>query len=150
MCQVHGRYMSGMAGELTNMTMCCRVWLYQGQVHIVPLPSAKGPTLPPSPTTSEALQIIRSEDLNTLARQGVQQAIGRRISGYPAKAEQDMHRARSMVPAAVAHVLQSDPQLVAPAVERFHYRDVDDMKAAARLRAFPPKVINSMSHLSSV
>lgn len=37
-------------------------------------------------------------------------------------------------------MLAQDPQLVAVAVATFHYRDVDDMKAAARMQHFPPQV----------
>ena len=37
-------------------------------------------------------------------------------------------------------MLAQDPQLVAAAVATFHYRDVDDMKAAARVQHFPPQV----------
>ena len=37
-------------------------------------------------------------------------------------------------------MLAQDPQLVAAAVATFHYRDVDDMKAAARMQHFPPQV----------
>ena len=35
---------------------------------------------------------------------------------------------RVVVPARVAGLLRREPQLLAPAVEAFHYRDVDAMK----------------------
>jgi hypothetical protein len=50
-----------------------------------------------------------------------------------------MHRSRVIVPTQVAAVLAAEPQLIAPAVEAFHYRDVDDMRAAARMQHFPPQ-----------
>ncbi len=50
-----------------------------------------------------------------------------------------MHRARVAVPSRVAAVLAAEPQLVAPAVEAFHYRDQDDMRAAAHMQHFPPQ-----------
>lgn len=117
-----------------------RVWLHDGQLHIVPLPSKRHPTLPPSPTPRDALQIIRSEAITTQANTGMQNAISSRIKGYPQKALSEMHRARCRVPAKVAAVLKQQPQLVSPAVQAFYYRDVQDMKAAARLRHLPFEV----------
>lgn len=34
-----------------------RVWLKEGQLHIVPLPSSKHPSLPSIPSTMQALQV---------------------------------------------------------------------------------------------
>ncbi|KAK9820566.1 hypothetical protein WJX72_011716 [[Myrmecia] bisecta] len=114
-----------------------RVWLHNGKVHVVLLPSASNPSLPPAPTVEQALQIVRAEGVSTEASAGVQRAITDRLAGYPAKAAAEMHTARCVLPARLAHVLSREQQLVAPAVEAFHYRDVDDMKAAARLAHFP-------------
>ena len=70
----------------------------------------------------------------------MQGALEGRLGGYPARALAQMHTARVTLPAAVAAVLRAEPNLVAPAVEGFYNRDVDDMRAAARLRRFPPQV----------
>lgn len=51
-----------------------------------------------------------------------------------------MHHARCHLPAAIAHILAQDPQLVAPAVEAFYARDAAGMKAAVRMAHFPPQV----------
>jgi len=42
-----------------------RVWLHRGQLHVVPLPSVRNPTLPAAPDTAEALAIVRSEGVAT-------------------------------------------------------------------------------------
>ena len=47
-----------------------RVWLHQEQLHIVPLPNKRFPTLPASPSTHEAIQIITSEAVLTQANAG--------------------------------------------------------------------------------
>ncbi len=117
-----------------------RVWLLNGQLHIIPLPNKHHPTLPSSPTIQEALQILSSDSVDTIAKAGVQEAIRLKIKGYPRKAQADMHRARCLLPAKIAHVLQHKPQLVSPAVQTFHYRDVQDMRAAAKLAHFQPQV----------
>lgn len=49
-------------------------------------------------------------------------------AGFPGRAREQQHSTRVVVPARVAHVLRQAPQLAAPAVEAFHYRDVDDMR----------------------
>ena len=117
-----------------------RVWLQSGCLHVIPLPSKHHRTLPAAPTVAEALQIISSDSISTTANSGMQEAIKSRIKGYPRKAETEMHRARCTLPAKVAHIVQKKPQLVSSAVQTFHYRDVQDMKAAARLALFPPQV----------
>lgn len=48
--------------------------------------------------------------------------------------------ARAQVPASVAHVLANEPQLAAAAVRAFYHRGPQDMRAAARMATFPPKV----------
>ena len=70
----------------------------------------------------------------------MQDAIKGRIKVYPQKALAEMHRARCLLPARVARILKQQPQLVSPAVQTFYYRDVGDMKAAARLKNFPSEV----------
>lgn len=74
------------------------------------------------------------------ANAGMQDAIKGRVKGYPKKALAEMHKARCLLPAKVARLLKQQPQLVSPAVQTFYYRDVGDMKAAARLRNFPSEV----------
>lgn len=44
-----------------------RVWLAGGQLHIVPLPSSAAPSIPSFPTLTQALQLVRSEHVSTLA-----------------------------------------------------------------------------------
>ena len=68
------------------------------------------------------------------------QAVARKLAGYPRAARMNMHHARCRVPAAVAHILRRDPQLVSPAVEAFYARDAAGMKAAARMVHFPSQV----------
>ena len=44
-----------------------RVWIAGGKLHIVPLPSAATPSIPSFPTLTQALQLVRSEHVPTLA-----------------------------------------------------------------------------------
>ena len=61
-----------------------------------------------------------------------QAALAPRLSGYPARAAEQMHVVHALVPAAVAQLLAAEPQLLSAAVEAFHYRDPDDVKVGRR------------------
>eukprot|EP00884_Botryococcus_braunii_P000669 jgi/Botrbrau1/10602/Bobra.0358s0021.1 len=121
-----------------------RVWLYEGQLHIVPRPGRRYPSLPPMPTLRESLQIIRSENVKTLASPKAQGALADRIGSFPVQAEKHMMRARATVPAKVAHLLAREPQIVAAAVEAFHMRDMEDIRTASRFPNFPPKELRTV------
>ena len=70
----------------------------------------------------------------------MQAAIAARLSDYPQQILKSVHHAAAILPADLAGVLQQELQLVAPAVEAFHYRDPDSLRAARSMRHFPAKV----------
>ena len=75
----------------------------------------------------------------------MQAAIAARLSEYPQQILKNIHHAAAVLPADLASVLQQEPQLVAPAVEAFHYRDPDSLRAARSMRHFPAKVRPSLT-----
>ena len=106
-----------------------RVWLLGGAVHLVPLPARAGdPLVPAAPTLRQALTAVRSGGVDTVAPPRLQAALQPRLGAYPGRARELMHRATVALPEPVARLLVAEPQLVAAAVEAFHYRDLDDMK----------------------
>lgn len=108
-----------------------RVWLRQGQVHIIPQPSAKHPTLPAFPSLTQALAILGSQAVETASTR-VQAPINERLAEFPGKARASMHRARTLLPASLVRVLTGEPQLVAAAVEAFSSRYVLDSLCLSR------------------
>ncbi|CAK0783621.1 hypothetical protein CVIRNUC_006820 [Coccomyxa viridis] len=120
-------------------TASSRVWLLDGLLHIVPLPTAAAPDIPSFPSLKQAKQIVHSSQIDTVAGQKVQEAIAARLKGYPQRAQRQMHRARVLISARAAAVLREDPQLAGPAVEAFYNRDADDMRAAAHMTHFSPQ-----------
>eukprot|EP00873_Tetraselmis_striata_P029258 jgi/Tetstr1/449522/TSEL_036610.t1 len=114
-----------------------RVFLYRGSLHLIPLPSAKHPTIPMQPSLPEALGVLRSLHPLAEASAEVQHMVRSRLAGLPHTAMDGMHRARVRVPARLAALLTAHPQLVGAAAEAFYTRDVEDMKAAARQQHFP-------------
>ncbi|XP_033115005.1 protein ecdysoneless homolog [Anneissia japonica] len=127
---------------LNPNTSTDRVYLYQGEIHIIPLPvtPAEMTWLPPgSLTVQQAVHIIRGHPDRTLASKPIRDAIYRRLQGYPGKIHQQIHRARCYLPAKAATVLQHYPSLVAQAAQAFCHRDPIDMKACRFMKFFPPE-----------
>ena len=120
-----------------------RVWLHQGRVHVVPLPRA--PEHPQewslealtAPTAMAAL--TQKSEITSAAGKSIHDAVQSRISAYPERARELMHRSVAVLPARLAHVLCCDPQSVAAGVETFHYRDVYDAQTAQEMKYFPPE-----------
>ncbi|RIB04967.1 SGT1 protein [Gigaspora rosea] len=118
-----------------------RVFIYQDQLHIIPLP--KTPTeIAHIPTgrlsVEKAVQLVRNDVVDTKADSKVQQTVFSRTLGYPEKINQNFHSAQCYIPRAIAHVLYHNPQLVAPAVEAFYTRDPIALKACRKMQKFPP------------
>ncbi|KAH7688174.1 Ecd family protein [Dioscorea alata] len=108
-----------------------RVFIRSGLLHIIPKSFS-----PSTPSLSAALSALRSSDVDTVAPEPVQSAIGRRLSGYPDRARANIHRVRARFPLPVALVLKHEPCLISLAVEAFYDRDVDSMKHAAKMEKF--------------
>eukprot|EP00887_Chlorella_sp_A99_P006906 scaffold2.g6906.t1 len=118
-----------------------RVWLARGAFHLLPPPRVAGDaTLPPSPSVRQALAAVRGGGA-TAAPPRMAAALAARVAGFPRRAAVLMHRAAAALPEPLVRLLGAEPQLVAAAAEAFHYRDLDDMKAAARMAAFPPAAL---------
>eukprot|EP00727_Mastigamoeba_balamuthi_P000789 m51a1_g10707 hypothetical protein (573) ;mRNA; f:172532-174749 len=119
-------------------TSANRVFLRAGALHVVPQPRtpAEVAVLPAGPALglADALGALRSGAVDTRAPPGVQEAISQRLAMFPAAIEGHKHRARALVPLAVAAVLRQRPALVANAVNAFYYRDPDD--ACQRMQRF--------------
>lgn len=114
-----------------------RVYLHQGQVHIIPLPNTPAAILQ-VPTTGrllreKAIDQVRHNQHLTLASTSIQKAIQDRMHRYP-----EIHRATCILPHKAAFVLLSEPQLITLAIEAFYLRDPFSMKACAAMKTFPP------------
>ncbi|KAK4510751.1 ribosomal 40S subunit protein S18B [Mucor velutinosus] len=119
-----------------------RVYLYNGQVHIIPLPTSPADILQATSgplMRQKAIDLIRSNSKSTLASPAIQQAIMDRISDYPSAALKEIHRAGCILPSQAAFVLLSEPQLITLAIEAFYLRDPISLKACATMKTFSPQ-----------
>lgn len=106
-----------------------RVWIYQGELHLIPLTAA------PSDTTlsvSDALRLIRDESVTTRVSGPVQQRAFSRLDAYPQAAADHHHTTLAFVPISVAKVLTTFPQRIADAVHALTTRDPVSVRSAQK------------------
>ncbi|XP_073683376.1 protein ecdysoneless homolog [Garra rufa] len=118
-----------------------RVFLYQGELHILPNRTRSGEVGWPRdsvPAVGQALEMLHSHTESCLAKQPIRSALAKRLDGYPDKIQQNFHHAHCYVPPGVAVVLSRRPDLIAPAVSAFYLRDPVDLQACRTFRTFPP------------
>merc|ERR1719376_438195 len=84
----------------------------------------------------EGVAIVTAPHTPTLAGEGVQEAIARRLHGSPLNPR---HRAHAVVPWRVAAALAAAPGLLGQAVAAFTERQPEDAKVLLRMRHFPPE-----------
>ncbi|XP_034250445.1 protein ecdysoneless [Thrips palmi] len=116
-----------------------RVYLYQGEVHLIPYNDLKMNDSPKVVAISSAIQLIRSSPQQTLAPQPIQDAISARIEGYPNKIKENLHRTTLSLPAEISVLLKHNPSLIAPAVRAFCERDPIDKRACRNMTHFRPE-----------
>nr|CAG8483637.1 5465_t:CDS:10 [Entrophospora candida] len=120
-----------------------RVFIYQNNLHIIPLHQTSAADSLHIPTGElalvKAIQIIRNDSINTEANDKIQQSAFNRIFEYPEKIKQNFHHTKCHIPRKIAHLLYYNPQLVAPAVEAFYTRDLVSLKACQEMENFPPR-----------
>ncbi|RZF40264.1 hypothetical protein LSTR_LSTR007464 [Laodelphax striatellus] len=118
-----------------------RVYIYEGSVHLIPLANIEeeDDEEDDAITVAQAIERVRSDSASTKAADVIQNAINKRIEGYPSKIEDDLHRANVYVPVGVAALLKERPSLIAPAVIGFCHRDPIDVRVCRAMRYFPPE-----------
>ncbi|XP_067222843.1 protein ecdysoneless homolog isoform X1 [Chanodichthys erythropterus] len=118
-----------------------RVFLYRGELHILPNRTRSEEVGWPSdsvPAVGQALEVLHSHTESCLAKQPIRSALARRLDGYPDKIQQNFHHAHCYVPAGIAVVLSRRPDLIAAAVSAFYLRDPVDLQACRNFHTFPP------------
>ncbi|XP_040906514.1 protein ecdysoneless homolog isoform X2 [Toxotes jaculatrix] len=118
-----------------------RVFLYKGELHILPCPSKSSPvgiSKDMVPSVPQALALLATHPDACRASPKICSALRKRLEGYPEKIKTGLHRAHCFIPAGIAKVLAQRPDLVAPAVSAFYLRDPVDLQACRSFKTFPP------------
>lgn len=109
-----------------------QVYINQGAIHLIP-------QLTDNEVISVKEAIHKMTTTNTVASTQIQNSIQNRISAYPQKTMDNLHRVNLYLPIGIAAILKSKPNLIAPAVLAFCNRDTIDMKACRAMKYFPPE-----------
>ncbi|XP_067935926.1 protein ecdysoneless homolog isoform X2 [Watersipora subatra] len=126
---------------VTPETATNRVYLYEGELHLIPLASSPADITPLAtgcPTIKAAVQCVSACNKVTRASQAVQDSISKRLCRYPEQAAADIHSTTCYVPVSAAQLLADDPQLISSATRAFYLRDPIDVKACQNMCYFPP------------
>eukprot|EP00111_Clytia_hemisphaerica_P007767 TCONS_00022566-protein len=119
-----------------------RVFIYNGNLHLIPFPSNPSEvTIYPTgkPTLQQAFKILTNDDeAKTCACPKIQECLNARIKDYPSKIQKDFHHAHCYLPLELIYMLHKQPALVAAAVEAFYNRDHIDIKTCKSLPSFTP------------
>uniref|UniRef100_A0A3P9KNS1 Ecdysoneless homolog (Drosophila) n=1 Tax=Oryzias latipes TaxID=8090 RepID=A0A3P9KNS1_ORYLA len=118
-----------------------RVFLFRGELHIIPRPSKSSSVGFPRnvvPSVEQALALLSAHQEACQASPGIRSALRKRLEGYPEKIKSGLHRAHCFIPAGIATVLAHRPDLVAPAVSAFYLRDPVDLQACRSFKTFHP------------
>lgn len=118
-----------------------RVFIYQGELHILPSLSKSSSVGFPKdvvPSVEQAVKLLSTNTEACQASPGIRTAVRKRIAEYPEKIKTSLHRAHCFIPARIACVLAQRPDLVAPAVSAFYLRDPIDLQACRRFQTFAP------------
>ncbi|XP_035028794.2 protein ecdysoneless homolog [Hippoglossus stenolepis] len=118
-----------------------RVFLYKGELHILPCPTKSSPvgiSRDVVPSVEQALTLLSTHTGACRASPKICSALRKRLEGYPEKVKTSLHRAHCFIPAGIAEVLAQRPDLVAPAVSAFYLRDPVDLQACRSFKTFPP------------
>lgn len=121
-----------------------RVFLYGGDVHLIPPPTNPGHIkfLPPSlyteplPNVDAGIDLVINPMIDTRAPEAVRRAILYRTES---SVKNYRHRARCYLPKTVIALLRADPQLISRAVRAFVNRDNSMMKYTSSMERFMPK-----------
>ncbi|XP_064173056.1 protein ecdysoneless homolog isoform X2 [Anguilla rostrata] len=119
-----------------------RVFLFQGELHILPVTSRAGGTGWPrdvTPSVTQALAFLSAHKEACLANHKIRSSMEKRLQGYPGRIQASLHHAHCFVPAGIAVVLARRPDLLAPAVSTFYLRDPLDLQACRTFQTFPPE-----------
>ncbi|KAI0757270.1 SGT1-domain-containing protein [Daedaleopsis nitida] len=137
-----------------------RVWIHNSRLHLIPLSHVSPPSSKKrrrkylsnrdsddeeegddeeTLTAADAVKLVRDPLMDTTAPDGVEAAVWKRISGYPAASRQHMHVSKAYLPIDVAKALTTNPLLVQKAVETFYTRDGLQLRAAQKMARFPPE-----------
>ncbi|KAK4216372.1 protein ecdysoneless [Rhypophila decipiens] len=114
-----------------------RVWLHDGKLLIIPLPSETD--MSKSISLAKALRILKSAPDSLVHSTFIEAEAFYRLEKYPDQIKDSLHYSVVTIPRKLAYILHARPKAIAPATEAFYLRDPIALKPL--LSSSPTKLI---------
>ncbi|ORX45075.1 SGT1-domain-containing protein [Hesseltinella vesiculosa] len=123
-----------------------RVYVYRGQLHIIPMPSTPADLFAMQPSAhgkqplrrADALDMLWHRRASTVASDDIQRALAVRLDGFPDKAKLERHHAWTVLfNSQATYLFLSFPPLLCWAIDAFYLRDPVSLKACGSMQRFP-------------
>lgn len=128
---------SSFSRSVDNSDILPQFWIFQGQLHLIPLEQTS-----PAPAGSDAstgfisqdsaLDLVRDASIPTHASKAISETVWQRIANLPADIKQQWHHTVAQLPIGVARILATDENLISRAVQAFYERDAIQLKVGLR------------------
>ncbi|KAM7221495.1 SGT1 domain containing protein [Rhypophila decipiens] len=123
-----------------------RVWLHDGKLLIIPLPSETD--MSKSISLAEALRVLKSAPDSLVHSTFIEAEAFYRLEKYPNQIKDSLHCSAVTIPRKLAYILHARPKAITPATEAFYLRDPIALKPL--LSTSPTKLIFPPTDLVTV
>ncbi|KAI0798308.1 SGT1-domain-containing protein [Xylaria sp. FL0064] len=123
-----------------------RVWIYQGELRLLPLSASSGARRPLA--LAEAVGHIKAHPETLVHSPLIEAEAFYRLEKYPENIKALMHHSLITIPRKLAYILHEQPAAIAPATEAFYLRDPVALKPlmlGSQSLHFPPKDLVTVS-----
>ena len=134
-------YLPDWASSAADNCMNNRVFIYNGQLHIIP--PATNPSqityLPAHGSIESSFngaKIVYDFPKLTIASEDIQQCLAKKLSIFDSNSS--FHRATCIIPAKLVWLIKNNPSLISSAINRFCDKDPSDLKLCHTLNTFKP------------
>ncbi|XP_046854464.1 protein ecdysoneless homolog [Xenia sp. Carnegie-2017] len=114
-----------------------RIFIYQGNLHIIPFPSNPSEiTIIPTgkPTLQKALAVLKTNDEKTIAFPWIQDVLHKKIIEQKQKSKECFHHVLCFIPKEVKYLLETNCSLISLAVSAFVNQDIFDIKSSHTMK----------------
>ena len=137
-------YLPQWASSAADDCMKNRVFIYNGELHIIPPASSPAeitylPSVGPIQNSLNAVKVIFDFPKLTISSPEIQQCLNKRLNVFETDFKKTfIHQKTCIIPAKLAWLLNNNPSLISAAINRFCDKDPDDLKKCRFLNHFKP------------
>lgn len=125
-----------------------RVWIHNGKLYIIPLPTDTASSTSKVLTLEDAVDFIRTKPSLLVQSPFIEAEAFYRLGKYPDQIQNSSHHSLVTIPRKLAYILHDAPKTISAAVEAFYLRDAIDLKrilSPSTTLTFPPNDMVTIS-----